>query len=67
MCVTEEGVLLFFDRLSWAVKKSESQEFSCLMEKYTRNPYFKLDNTAQMSHIEDLQWSALKWDADQNC
>lgn len=53
--VTLEGVLLFFDRLSLAVKKSESQEFRHLMEEDTRNSYFKLDNTAQMSHIEDLQ------------
>lgn len=53
--VTEEGVLLFFDRLSLAVKKSEPQEFRHLMEEYTRNSYFKLDNTAQISHIEDLQ------------
>lgn len=56
--VTGEGVLLvllFFGRLSSAVKKSESQEFRHLMEEDTRNSYFKLDNTAQMSHIEDLQ------------
>lgn len=38
----KEGVLLFFDKLYLAVKNVESLEFSCLMERYIRNVYFKL-------------------------
>lgn len=53
--VIKEGVLLFFDKLYLAVKNVESLEFSRLMERYIRNAYFKLYNTDQMSHIEELQ------------